>query len=126
MLNVQQEALGRAQALLSAAKVDFAIRMPDGTTLGTLAVMPPKKVKLPKTPRTVQYHWDRDYQYIEKIAALKPGDTLVFEVPAEGGEHFRGAVSGTCSRKHGPRNCIVATEWKDNRTKMRVEVLRVQ
>lgn len=122
-MNVQQVAVERAKVLLAAAKVDWAIRFPDGTVEGTLIVKPP--AKQPKTDRTVKYRWDKDLGYIEKVRAMQPGDTLSWTI-ADGhaGEHFRGAVSGTCSRAHGPGACIVVSKALDDGS-MTVECLRV-
>jgi hypothetical protein len=122
MSPAKQVALDRAVAMLSAAGVQYAVRLEDGTVLGQLEVKPPRKGGGPKTDRKVKYHWDRDLGYVAQVRAMKPGDVLTWTV-AEGGENLRSAAGATGFRAFGPASCICTCTKVD--AGFQVELLRV-
>lgn len=119
MNETQQIALDRAQVLLKAAGVQFAIRTPDGVTFGELPVAETKaRGGWKKVNKFAQ-----DFPgYIDKLKAMKPGDVLRWTPGADRARSFQSAVAGSAGRYHGPGTFITTVVGPASDT---VEILLV-
>lgn len=117
--SVTAVAVQRAVLLLNAAKVEYAIRMPDGEILGALPVG--KKAGTPR--RKVNDFRALVPGYIDQVAALEPGGVARWRVDAHLADPFRKCVASVATQRLGQGHCITAIvgEAKDI-----VEVLRVE
>lgn len=106
---VKQVALDRALQLLRAAGVQFGILMPDGSMLGDLQVVKPKKER-PAKFRQTGYDYTPIYKHV--FDTLNPGDSYMFELPADAPPEITttrlsSALSGSGSFRWGKGSCIV-------------------
>ena len=92
-------ALTRALALLNASGVEYVVRMPDGKTHGTLQIAEP-------TTETGRKHFKKVYRwvdtgYVELVAAMKEGEALIFETPADHPvKSYQKVIASAASRFH--------------------------
>ena len=113
---IQKKVLERAINMLAALKVDYAIRMADGTVLGNLPIAPEKK-----TTRTVSNNWTAEFPgYIEQLKGMKLGDVLSWTVDSpKRAAAFRASISGNMSHHFGHKSAM--TEVRG----CTIEVMRV-
>ena len=119
--SVQSAAVQRAIVLLNAAKVEYAIRTPEGEMLGTLEVKPRKPVKERKW--TVVNDFTKMFPgYADQVRAMQPGDVLRWPCKDKvQAEQFRASVASQASRGLGPGKSMT-TITADHT----VELLRVE
>lgn len=113
---IQQNVLDRAIKMLEALKVDFAIRLQDGTVLGLLPIATEKTITRPKLN-----DWRARFPgYIESIKAMQLGDVLTWEAEtSEEASAFRACVSSSMTHIFGHKSGI--TMVKDRS----IDVMRV-
>lgn len=119
MSQAKMIAMERAEGLLKAAGVGYAIRLEDGTVRGTLALAPEKS---PRSAHVKVNNFVRDFDYITALKALNPGDTTDWMLTSrDQAVAFQKVVSATAGRMWGRDNYI--TTVAANAPKL--EVLRV-
>lgn len=120
MTTVTTIAVQRAEALLKAAGVEYAIKMPDGSTRGTLKLAPePTKItrKRGHKPGTIQSYIE---QFVKRDAA--PGSVVVIPYKPELGdeERMQGWVTSWATRHFGSGGAYIT-----HRNDKGVELLRI-
>lgn len=107
MEHIKQVALQKALTLLAASGSQFAVIDPDGNTHGTLQVVAPKSPK--KTVAYTHKHkFQAKYKYLEKVQALKPNDSIKFDLEPDEVQAFQSALAGGGGRFFGPGNYMTA------------------
>jgi hypothetical protein len=103
-VGVIDSAVQRAVKILKASKVEFEIRMPDGSVYGGLTKQAEKK-------RIGSLHpWGEQNSYIESgLANVKPGDIVVVKVP-DGYKinSFQSGITSWCCGKWGQGSYVTA------------------
>lgn len=119
--SVTQVALERALVLLRAAKVEYAIRTPDGQVLGDLEIVVRKPKHEPKY-RQVNSFVALFPGYPDQVRAMAIGDVLTWKLETKDlAEGFRSAVASIARIAFGKGNCISTV-----REDLTVELLRVE
>lgn len=115
-MSAQMIAMQRAEALLKASGVQYAIQLQDGTVLGGLEIAPPRTHR-----RHVKVNnFVRDYDYITTMKALAPGGLTSWKLETrDKAVALQKTVSATAMRMWGRDNFI--TTVNDGT----LEVLRV-
>lgn len=76
MTDAKTIAMQRAESLLRAAGVGYAIRLEDGTMLGTLTVVAPST----RASRKNVNNFVRDLDYVSAMRQLPPGGSLTWDM----------------------------------------------
>lgn len=119
MSEAKMIAMQRAEGLLKAAGVGYAIRLEDGTVLGNLPLAADKPTRAGYVKKN---HFVRDYDYITAMRALNPGDTTSWDMGThEKAVSFQKVVSAAAHRLWGS-DSFITTQSKGGTG---VEVLRV-
>lgn len=117
MSDTKTIAMQRAESLLKAAGVEYAIRLEDGTLLGTLTVAAPARAGHKKLNNFV-----RDLDYITAMRQLQPGGTLAWNLETHGlAVSLQKVVAAAGNRLWGKESYITTQTSGGNG----VEVLRV-
>lgn len=117
-MSIIDKALNQALTLLNAAKVQYAVVLPDGTIAGELQVKVVKK----RGGFVKKNDFVAQYNYIETLRELPVGGTHKWEVRDDQLIPFQSAVCGTAGRLFGTGNFMTTVD-REART---VEILRVQ
>jgi hypothetical protein len=119
--SVTTVALHRAIALLNAAKVEYAIRTPEGEVFGQLEIVVRKPKREPKY-RHVNNFTNLFPDYPAQVRAMKPGDVLRWNAAdRDQAEGFRSSLVSVARIAFGKGTCI-STVLDDHV----VELLRVE
>lgn len=122
MSELRIEAARKAVTWLKSAGVDFVVRFPDGTTEGNLAIAEEKK---PKCKRVKVHNFDKLFQYVDKVKALKPGEDLSWELSADLLQPFDSSLRSTARRYIGKDKFMTERATLED-GKGRVSILRLE
>lgn len=112
-------AMERAEGLLKASGVGYAIRLEDGTVRGNLPLAPEK---LSRQSHVKVNNFVRDFDYITALKALNPGDTTDWTLASrEQAISFQKVVSAASGRLWG-KDSYITTVGENG---LKLEVLRV-
>lgn len=127
-LTTKRAVIRKAEAMLKAAEVDYAILAPDGELLGTLDVRREGEVEKPK--RQLRFDWIAETNYSGRIQSMNPGELIEFDITdptlvPEGASSSRASSFYSCViallRRLGQQDDFVITSEDGH-----IEVLRVE
>jgi hypothetical protein len=116
MMQVQQIALDRALKSLDVLGAQYRVILPDGSSYGTLEVMPERK----RAARSFEYGEITAY-FLSQVESMQPGDCISISGDKFGPEQVRKTISAWAARHWGPGSVITSVTREANI----VEVLRV-